>query len=158
MAILNNTKITARLDYFAQTGPGCISLLVHRTMQHIVPTSAAKSLLDNGASVHIASALFCQENGILVYATNTLLATSTLNGQSVFGVTEPLTIRFGTAPHCVEMVIVALVVEGCDKLYQLLISNESAHRFQGIVNYGTNTVILHKADGEPVMLPLRQRP
>ena len=83
----------------------------------------------------------------------------TLNGQSVFGVTEPIIIQFGTLTNFVSMTIAALVVDGCDKLYQLLISNEAAHRFRGIIDYGTNTITYHNsADGEPVVLPLRPKP
>ena len=159
--IVIDTK-EVHLDYYDQDASSRVSLLVPRSLQLYIPATAVLS--DPGASVHVASRKMCQDAGIQIYKAKVRgklikLATSTLNGQSVFGVTEPIIIQFGTLTNFVSMTIAALVVDGCDKLYQLLISNEAAHRFRGIIDYGTNTITYHNsADGEPVVLPLRPKP
>ena len=156
--MLGKTKREAALSYLDNVG-----ILNPRSGSS---SQVAGTLYDSGASVCLLSAKTAISLGILVYRDHTLLTTSTQDKQQCVGLSEPLFLQLGLSlPNCITVPFVALVVDGVDRLFHLLLSNETSYRFRAIVNYGdSNVTFFPNSDlptstattSSPVVLPLRR--
>jgi hypothetical protein len=156
LAELRRIAAEVHLHYFFQRSAFAshtVGLLIDG--QRIQPQLA---FLDSGATIGLMSHEYALSVGLPVFSTTTKLATSTLEGQNVFGITDIITTQFGAGDSAVNLTSVYLVTTGMSRLYVILISNDAATRFNGITDAGNLTFSLSRPDGGMVTLPLCTRP
>lgn len=150
---------TGRLAYFApHLDPLTVAILVDK-VRHCPPLS----FLDGGANICVIDLGFLERLGLPCWATSLSLATSTSQGQQVFGITGPITLQFGspTSGASASLTTVCVVTRGMHRLYDLLVSNQVLYDCGAVIDYRSQpvTVTLHfTAEGAPLTMPLGAAP